>query len=464
VPTQADHPPASGSFASDLGAVLREPSFRRLFATRLVSQFGDGVFTAGLGTYVFFDRTTFPNPEAGAAAFAVLYLPYSLIGPFAGVLIDRWSRRQILVWAAVIRACFVALTAAIVLGGALGLPLYLAALAVLGVNRFFLSALSAALPHTVPPGKLVMANSVSPTIGGLLAAVGGIAGLGVRLAIGGGHRGAAGILLAAGVCYLTAGLIATALPRDLLGPARGPGARTGRLTGELASVATGLVQGARYIWRQRGPAGALGATGANRLLYGVAFLLSILLYRNYFYAHDQNTALAHYSVLVTVTAVGYGCAALLSPPLTRRVSKAAMIALLLAASAVAAAALGETFNQLAFLAMGFALGLAGQGVAICTTTILQEGVPDRYRGRAFSFYDMTFNVTFVAGAAISGAFMPETGHSPVIIAVTAAGYAVAAAVYWAVSRHAPSDAGPGASEDPGPGADSPSAAAQPSSS
>ena len=34
---------------------------------------------------------------AAVDAFAVLYLPYSLIGPFAGVFIDRWSRRQIIV-------------------------------------------------------------------------------------------------------------------------------------------------------------------------------------------------------------------------------------------------------------------------------------------------------------------------------------------------------------------------------
>jgi MFS family permease len=95
-----------------LRAVLAGRDFRRLFATRLVSQAGDGIVTAGVGTYVFFNATTFPSPAAGAAAFTVLYLPYSLIGPFAGVFIDRWSRRQILVWSALLRSVFVALTAA----------------------------------------------------------------------------------------------------------------------------------------------------------------------------------------------------------------------------------------------------------------------------------------------------------------------------------------------------------------
>ena len=97
------------SYLGELRVVLAERNFRRLFATRLISQAGDGVFTAGLGAYVFFNQTSFPNPGAAAASFAVLYLPYSLIGPFAGVFIDRWSRRQILVWSALLRATFVVL-------------------------------------------------------------------------------------------------------------------------------------------------------------------------------------------------------------------------------------------------------------------------------------------------------------------------------------------------------------------
>ncbi|HEX9530623.1 MAG TPA: MFS transporter, partial [Acidimicrobiales bacterium] len=98
---------SGSSFLGDLKTVLRERNFRRLLATRLISQGGDGAFTAGVGAYVFFSKATFPNPAAAAAAFAVLYLPYSLVGPFAGVFIDRWSRRQILVWSALIRAAFV---------------------------------------------------------------------------------------------------------------------------------------------------------------------------------------------------------------------------------------------------------------------------------------------------------------------------------------------------------------------
>jgi|CZKT01.1.fsa_nt_gi hypothetical protein len=449
------------SFVCDLRVVLAERNFRRLFATRLISQTGDGVFTAGLGSYVFFNATRFPNPASAAGAFAVLYLPYSLIGPFAGVFIDRWSRRQILVWSAVIRAVFVLLTASLVASGNLGVPLYASVLAVLGVDRFFLSSLSAALPHVVADDKLVMANSVAPTAGGIIASVGGIAALGVHVLTGSGRGGSAVTLLVAGCCYAVAGLVAATMRRDLLGPRRDQGAPPpGRVLAELAAVSAGLAAGARYLWHRRGPAAALGATGANRLLYGILFLMSILLYRNYFYRlSGANAALGSYSLLVGASAVGYASAALITPAATRRLAKPAWIAALLAAGAVVAGPLGATFNPLPFLFVGFGLNLVSQGVAICATTIIQEDVDDAFRGRVFAFYDMMFNVTFVAGAAVSAAFMPVTGKSYPMLAVVAAGYLLAAAGYRLVSRQRPGGGSEGATGPP-----SPSAAAQASSS
>ena len=270
--------------------------FRRLFATRLVSQAGDGIITAGVGTYVFFNASTFPSPAAGAAAFAVLYLPYSLIGPFAGVLIDRWSRRQILVWSA--RAP-VGVRGADRGADGRGQPrrrrCTSAVLLVLGVNRFFLSSLSAALPHVVAEDKLVMANSVSPTVGGIMATIGGIVALGLNVATGNTERGAA--VTAAGRGRLLRG----GQPgggHHAARPARA-GARAGqrppgRLLSELALVAAG--PGRRRAVRRarrRGPAAALGATGGFSFLFGPLFLMTILLYRNYFYRSSAGVAEGH---------------------------------------------------------------------------------------------------------------------------------------------------------------------------
>ena len=454
---------------ADLRGVLAGRDFRRLFATRLVSQAGDGIVTAGVGTYVFFNATTFPSPAAGAAAFAVLYLPYSLIGPFAGVFLDRWSRRQILVWSALLRSLFVALTAASMALGNRGALLYAAVLLVLGVNRFFLSALSAALPHVVAEDQLVVANSVSPTIGGISATVGGVIALGLNVATGNTERGAAITLLAGGACYMVASLVARTMARDRLGPRRPeagaglpPRPPHGSLLSEFASVARGLADGTRYVMRRRGPAAALGATGGFSLVFGPLFLMSVLLYRNYFYRSSVSVAEGHFGLLVALAGVGYACAALITPPATRRLAKPTWITLMLAVSSVITFVLGETFLQLAFLAIGFCLYLTRQSVAICAVTILQEEVDDAYRGRVFAFYDMMFNAAYVAGAALSATIMPASGHSPLLIALVAGGFAVVAAAYWLAAGRDQSS--PGSGSGSGGGGAIPSVAAQPRSS
>jgi hypothetical protein len=456
------------SFGDDLRAVLAERNFRALFATRLISQTGDGVFNAGLGAYVFFNATSFPDPAAAAAAFAVLYLPYSLVGPFAGVFIDRWSRRQILIWSALLRFAFVLLAAAFVASGALGLPLYVGALLVLGVNRFFLSALSAALPHVVSADKLVMANSVAPTSGTIVAFIGGIAGVGVHLATGGGQAGSAVTLLVGGLCYVGAGLVATRIPRGLLGPfATGTGGPQA-ISAELAGVLRGLAAGVAHLAARRRAAAALAATGSHRFLYGIALLMSVLLYRNFFYpGAGGNPALGHYLLVVVASAFGYGTAALLTPVVTRRMTKAAWITLLLAAGGLATGLLGPGFRQPGFLAIGFILGVVAQGIAICTTTILQQEVDDDFRGRVFAINDMLYNAAFVLGAAGSALFLPATGRSYPMLATLGGGYLVAAGAYWLLSRQSPATGPAGGSagcSTGGSGTGRPASAAQASSS
>jgi MFS family permease len=456
------------AFGADLRTVLAERDFRKLFGTRLVSQTGDGIITAAVGTYVFFNASTFPSPMAGAAAFAVLYLPYSLIGPFAGVLIDRWSRRQILVWSAPIRGALVVVTAGLMAANIRSVPLYIAVLCVSGVSRFLQASLSVALPHVTPPQKLVVANAVSDTLGGMMSALGGIVALGINAATGDSERGAAVTMLVGGGCYVASSLVATIMPKDLLGPGehhRG----TGRLAGDLAEVWRGLVAGTRYILRRRGPRAALGATSAYSFLFGPLFLMSILLYRNYFYPAHVTVAESHVGTLAVFSAVGYVCAALITPPATRHLSKEAWITLMLIAAGIVTAVIGETFNEVAYLAIGFFMYLTRQSLAIAAVTILQEGIADSFRGRVFAFYDMVYNAAYALGALLFATFMPSNGKSTLVVGVIAVCYVAAALTYWLSAQRSSAGAPPPADNrssaaGPSPAGPSPSAAAQRSSS
>jgi MFS family permease len=432
----------SHSFINGLRIILAERDFRKLFAARLVSQGGDGVFNAGFAAYAFFSATTFPNPASAVSAFAVLYLPYSLIGPFAGVFIDRWSRRQVLVWSALVRAVMVVAAGFVVLGGETGVPLYISALAVLGVNRFFLSAVSAGTPHVVSKENLVVANAVAPTAGTIMGFVGGALGLGVHFITGGGHAGSAAVLWTGGACYVVAGLLSTRMQRDLLGPDKSdvPDAFDAvpdtSVRADLVDVMRGLMAGLHHLAQRRGAAYALGSVGVHRALYGLLLLTGLLLYRNYFYpSANGNKALGHASLLVITSALGFGAAALVTPALVRRFGKPGTIFYGLLLGGVAVLALGTPFNQVGFLALGAVMGLSAQSVKICTDTTVQEEVEDAYLGRVFSLYDMLYNVAYVIGPAIAAPFMPDTGRSyPLVIGIGAA-YLASAVAYRALVAH-----------------------------
>jgi MFS family permease len=428
------------SFWADLKVVLAERDFRKLFAARLVSQTGDGVFNAGFAVYAFFSAQSFPNPAAAVYAFTVLYVPYSLIGPFAGVFIDRWSRRQIIVYGALIRSAMVVIAGFVVLSGQTGIPLYISALAVLGVNRFFLSAVSAGTPHVVPHDKLVMANAVAPTSGTIVSFVGGVVGLGVHLISGGGLAGSAATLWFAGACYVVAGLLGARLAKDLLGPSgkTGAGAAGGRgratVASELKDVLAGLVSGLKHLNQKRKAAYALGAVGVHRALYGTLLVQALLLYRNYFYSGGNgNKALGSVTLLVITSAVGFGLAAVVTPQGVKRLSKDQWIALWLLIGGVVTIVLGPTFDKYTYLVVGFALGLSAQCVKICVDTTVQQTVDDAYMGRVFSLYDMLYNVAYVIGPAIAVPFLPETGKSYLVILVIGACYVGASALYAALT-------------------------------
>jgi len=421
------------SFWADLKAVLAERDFRKLFAARLVSQGGDGVFNAGFAAYAFFSAQSFPSPTAAVYAFTVLYVPYSLIGPFAGVFIDRWSRRQIIVYGALIRAAMVAIAGFVVLGGQTGVPLYISALAVLGVNRFFLSAVSAGTPHVVPQDKLVMANAVAPTSGTIVGFAGGVLGLGVHLITGGGLAGSAAVLWFAGACYVLAGLLGTRMAAGLLGPAKTvkrDDRRSATLASDLKDVAAGLVDGLRYLNRKRRAAYALGAVGVQRALYGTLLVAALLLYRNYFYhGGSGDKALGSVTLLVITSAIGFGLAAVITPQGVKWLSKDQWIALWLLIGGIVTILLAPTFNKYTYLAVGFMLGLSAQCVKICVDTTVQETIDDAYMGRVFSLYDMLFNVAYVLGPAIAIPFLPSTGKSYPVVLVIGALYVATAALY-----------------------------------
>ena len=68
--------------------LLRGQWFRRLFSVRATSQFSDGIFQAALASYVLFSPEKQPTPAAIAGTLTVMLLPFTVLGPFAGVFLE----------------------------------------------------------------------------------------------------------------------------------------------------------------------------------------------------------------------------------------------------------------------------------------------------------------------------------------------------------------------------------------
>ena len=416
-----------------LREVLAGRDFRRLFGVRLVGQFGDGLLQAALATFVLFSPEREPDAAKVAAAFAILLLPYSIIGPFAGVFLDRWRRRNVLVRANLLKALFTIPIIALVLVGNDGVGLGLSVLIVLGIGRFVLAGLSASLPHVVAGRDLVTANALTPTSGTIMAAVGALCGVALRAALGGGDTGSAVVLGCALAAYALSAGIALLLAVDRLGP---DGERP---SDTVRGVAIGLMEGIREL-RVHAEAGrAIAVVGVHRIAFGVLTAGGLLLVRYTFNSLTAaDSALNEFALLTGAAALGALVGAILTPGASRRWGAVNWSAFALAQAGVVGIALviaGSMIPTYGILLAGAAsIGFAGQSVKVCSDTLVQRHIPDDHLGRVFALFDMIVNVCLVAGIAVFAIVSPTSGQTPLTYA--AVGVLLVATALW-YRRHQP---------------------------
>ncbi|MET9446058.1 MFS transporter [Streptomyces cinerochromogenes] len=406
----------------DLRVLLRLRNFRRLLQVRLLSQGADGVYQVALAAYVVFSPEKQTSAAAIASAMAVLLLPYSLVGPFAGVLLDRWRRRQVFVYGNLLRALLAAATAVLMLGNTTDWLFYASALCVTAVNRFVLAGLSAALPRVVDARRLVLANSLSPTAGALAATAGGGLAFAVRILSSGSDTA---VVLFGSFLYLCASLASLRLAPDILGPDRHP-ARP-RLAAALAETARELLAAVRHLAapRRREAAWALAAMTLMRFCYGALLVLLLMLCR-YALADSPEEGLRLLGLALALSGAGFFAAAVVTPWAAGRLGPGRWIVVCSGAAMVLVPALGLPFATGPLMVAAFVLGLITQGAKIATDTIVQACVEDGFRGRVFSVYDVLFNVAFVGAAGAAALMLPPDGRSAALVILVAALYGVVA--------------------------------------
>lgn len=410
--------------------VRRLPDFWRLLELRTASQFADGLFQAGLAGGLLFNPERAADPLAIAGAFAVLFLPYSMLGPFAGALLDRWDRRSVLIVANAARLVLVLSVAAALAAGVADVVVLCLALIVNGFSRFVTSGLSAALPDVVPREQVVTMNSVATATGAAAAFLGANFMLVPRRIFGAGDTGAGTILVIVAVPVAIALLLSLRFSPRVLGPTRSGGHGSA-----LHTVATGWAAGTRVVRATPSVAATLAGLAAHRMVFGINTLLVLVLARN---GAANGSGLGTIVVFVAATGGGAFLATLFTPAAIRRWGRYASVnAALLSAAVIqlAGATLYVTVLEPLFMVgCGFLLGVSGQVIKLCADSAMQIDVDDTMRGHVFAVQDSLFWISFIASVSAAATVIPADGRSPMLAVVAALLYLAGFAAHARTGR------------------------------
>lgn len=389
--------------------LLRLPGFRRLLLVRWPAQAGDGAFQVGAAALLLFTLNPFEQTSAWAIAevIAITTLPFTVAGPLAGVLIDRWVRQRVLVWANLLRVLVIVATLPLATRFALGLTwgqtaFYGGVLVALSLNRFFLTTLGAVLPRVAPGEALVPANAISSTGGSVMTLLGAGAGGALAQVVGEDRGGPEVAVLVSLVLYVGAAVAATRFPRHSLGPERD--AHLPPLRHALRQAFREVAEGLRLTVATRRAWAPIAAFGLLRLSTMTASIAGLLVFRNIYGGGPGDIALVlvWFGVGVFLGAVGVTVL-----DRTTDVRPESWIRLALAGSGIAIIVLAPGLVRANLLAMSALMGVGFGFAKVTTDTLVQGALPDRFRGRVFAAYDVLVNLMVAAGGLVAAVALPN---------------------------------------------------------
>ena len=388
--------------------VSKESKFNRILVVRWTGQLTDGLFQSALASFVLFSPERAPDAISAAIAFAVVLLPYSLIGPYVGTFLDRFSRQRIIRNANFFRAATLLIIAMLVSKSVSGVLLTFFVLLAFGVNRLILAGLSAGLPLLVKKEELIAANALAVTGGTIFVVIGG--GLGIALKnlidhINGADSADAAVILIAASGFLIAALSSYRLKRYEIGP------HEHEISNEVRGYKE-MLEGFHILRAHKDALRGIVSVGVQRGGITALTLMALLLERNLFNpSNNPDAGLAGFGIALGIAGVGVGVGAIISPYGVIRFGRHLWMRLLMIACTPWLIIFAFNINEPMMIVCAFFVGLCGQGIKVTNDALVQSKIEDEYRGRVFAFYDVAVNAGIVTAAIIAALVLPKNGDS-----------------------------------------------------
>ena len=392
--------------------LLRRRDFGRLWLGGLVSMTGDWVTFTGLPLVVY-DLTG--STLATGGMFLAGIVPRIAFGSLAGVFVDRWDRRRILIGANLAHALFLLPLLVVESRSELWI-VYAVAFVQSTLGQLVDPAEGALLPRLVAREELVAANALNALNNNLARLVGPmIGGITVQAA------GLGGVVVVDAVSFLAAALLIA-----------GVGAEHGRVAvAALAERATGAVaafwgewlDGLRLIARTRVAAVLLAYAAVTGVGEGVIATLIVP-----FVKDVLESGGAGYGAILSAQAVG----GLIGSVLIARWAGSTAPALLVAGGGVGIGVIDLVIFTYPLavpilwpaIALMVVVGVPVAALRAGLATLQQTAVEDAYRGRLLGSFGTTLALAMAVGAVIGGTLGETVGIVPLLV-IQSVAYAVA---------------------------------------
>jgi MFS family permease len=367
---------------TELGRAPLGASYWKLWTSSGLSNLADGVFKIALPLLAV-QLTQSPTLIAGLTVAATL--PWLFFALTAGALADRLDRRKLMLWANVGRAVLPAVLVAVVLLDLGSMwALYVIALMVGVAETLYDTSAQSILPQVVHRDQLSRANGrlyaveltanqfVGPPLGGLLVAVGVLAGLAVPAALW--LAAVGGLLLVPGVFRIE---------RE-----------------QKTTLRFDIGEGLRFLWHQKILRTLAVMTGVFNFASSAAFAVLVLFAVGP--ASEMKLSEVGFGLLLTTSALGAFVGAFIAERAEAKLGRSKSLALTVLGSALLVGAPAVTNNPYILGALFFVGGMLIMLWNIITVSLRQRIAPARLLGRVNSAYRLLAWGTMPLGAAAGG--------------------------------------------------------------
>ena len=347
-----------------INLIFNRRDFCILFLGQLVSKLGSGINTIGLSLYVL----KFENPILGMGALTItMTIPWIFLGPFTGVLADRYSKKKIIIWCDILRG-FLSIglffTENMIL-------FYLIVMSMSVLDVIFSPAISGFLPFVLEKDEIEEANSIYAGAGEIAYLVGPAIGGGLVAVF-----GAGAVFIINGISYILSGIseifiqVEGFIKKEKI---------------EQKSVMKEMKEGYIYAKSHKSIKFVILFFAVVSLSFGAFRILS----SNYI-INDIGISDSGYGLFVAICGVGSTLGAFILPRLIKKVSVIAIMVFGVGGYGVLYLAFSITSWIPLAGVIYFFIGIFGAFMDVSYGIFLQKNIDKEYIGRVFGF-DMTLS-------------------------------------------------------------------------